>query len=273
MGGAGRDARGRDMEIAARTRDAATAPALSVRLSRLPEDMRAAQRLRHLCFIEKAGLPPRPEGLDRDRFDDICLHLLVEDRAGRALACCRILSLPNGAALRESYAALHYDLAPLAGFPAPLAEIGRFCLHPEAQAGDVLRLAWAAITRLVDMRRVEMLFGCSSFPGACPVRHGPALAWLARHHLGPVAQRPGRRRGEDMFAYAAALEDDAPPDPGGLPPLLRGYLALGGWVGDMAVLDNDLDTLHVFTALPVAAVPQVRAARLRQLAQDLNIAL
>ena len=32
-----------------------------------------------------------------------------------------------------------------------------------------------------------------------------------------------------------------------LPPLLKFYLSLGGRVSDHAVIDKDLDTLHVFT--------------------------
>ena len=257
------------METATRLREAGVPPALRLRLSRAPGDVAAAQRLRHLCFIERAGLPRRPQGLDRDRFDDICLHLLVEDRAGRLLACCRILPLASGAALGQSYAARHYDLAPLAGCAAPMAEIGRFCLHPEAPAGDALRLAWAGIARVVDARGVAMLFGCSSFPGADPARHGPALAFLARHHLGPAAQRPGRRAGEAVVPFRLPAEGGAPSAPV-LPPLLRAYLAMGGWVGDHAVRDPELDTLHVFTALPVARIPAARARSLRRLARALE---
>lgn len=247
--------------------------ACRVRLSRAPADVAAAQRLRHLCFIEGAGLPPRAGGLDRDGFDPRCLHLLVEDStSGQLLACCRILSLPDGAALGQSYAALHYDPRPLAHITAPMAEIGRFCLHPDAPA-DALRFAWAALARLVDARGIAMLFGCSSFPGADPAAHLPALAYLARNHLGPEDERPGHRDGQDVYPYAQALAGQ-PPDSArglaGLPPLLRAYLAMGGWVGDHAVIDHDLDTLHVFTALRVAAVPASRAQRLRELSRRMR---
>jgi L-ornithine Nalpha-acyltransferase len=36
-----------------------------------------------------------------------------------------------------------------------------------------------------------------------------------------------------------------------LPPLLRTYLGMGGWVSDHAVVDRELDTLHVFTCVEV----------------------
>jgi hypothetical protein len=40
---------------------------------------------------------------------------------------------------------------------------------------------------------------------------------------------------------------------------------LGGWVSDHAVIDPDLDTLHVFTAVEVARIPPARARALRAL--------
>jgi putative hemolysin len=51
-----------------------------------------------------------------------------------------------------------------------------------------------------------------------------------------------------------------------MPPLLRSYLAMGGWVSDHAVLDKALNTLHVFTGLEVSTIPPARARRLRALA-------
>ena len=48
-----------------------------------------------------------------------------------------------------------------------------------------------------------------------------------------------------------------------MPPLLRGYLSLGGWVSDHAVIDEDLDTLHVFTGVEIRNVPNRIAILLR----------
>lgn len=239
-----------------------------VRLSRDKRDMAAAQGLRHFCFYESAGLPARPDGLDRDEFDADCLHLLVEGLDGRLLACCRILPLAGGAEIGRSYSARRYDLAPLAGIDMPMAEIGRFCLYPQAVPGDVLRLAWAALAQVVDEQKIGMLFGCTSFAGADPVRHAGALAWLARSHIGPIALRPGVHAGAEVCRYAQTLTGKA--DPAAVPPLLRSYLAMGGWVGDHAVVDRELDTLHVFTALSVADVPPARARRLREIARALR---
>jgi putative hemolysin len=51
-----------------------------------------------------------------------------------------------------------------------------------------------------------------------------------------------------------------------MPPLLRTYLLMGGCVSDHAVIDGDLNTLHVFTGLEIAAIPPARARALRAVA-------
>jgi hypothetical protein len=48
-----------------------------------------------------------------------------------------------------------------------------------------------------------------------------------------------------------------------MPPLLRSYLVMGGWVSDHAVVDRDMNTLHVFTGVEVAAIPAARQRSLR----------
>ena len=70
-------------------------------------DLAACQRLRHRCFFGRAGL-------DTDRFDPLCRHLMVEDLSGRLLATVRTALWPEGAAILNGYAAQFYDLTGLA---------------------------------------------------------------------------------------------------------------------------------------------------------------
>ena len=51
-----------------------------------------------------------------------------------------------------------------------------------------------------------------------------------------------------------------------MPPLLRTYLMMGGWVSDHAVIDRDLGTLHVFTGVEIKGVPEGRVRALRMAA-------
>ena len=230
---------------------------LTIRRAVTDQDITAAQRLRHDCF---RGGP----GLDADRFDATAQHWLVEDAGGTLRACFRLGVIATPDQLASCYSARFFDLAPLAALPFPMLELGRFCIRPDRPDPDILRLAWGALAGVVDDLSAGVLFGCTSFRGADATRHGPALSALATAHLGPAAHRPQAR------GAAVPLPPGPPADPraalAGLPPLLRTYLGMGGWVADHAVPDPDLDTLIVFTAVEIAAIPPARARALRAIA-------
>ena len=230
------------------------------RLSQDAGDIRAAQALRYKAFRDPAGV-----GRDRDRFDEICRHVLIEDAAtGALLACYRLLPLASGREIAASYAAQFYDLRRLSGYPGRMVEMGRFCTLPGLHEPEILRFAWAMMTRFVDGNGIEMMFGCSSFPGVAPGPHLPGFAMLKKRFLAPEKWRPGEKAPE---RFRFAREVDVAPSLRAVPPLLRSYLAMGGWVSDHAVIDRELETLHVFTGLEVRAVPRARARVLRAAAR------
>ncbi|PWL34616.1 GNAT family N-acyltransferase [Marivita sp. XM-24bin2] len=198
---------------------------------------------------------------DTDRFDDTCLHGCVLSGTGAVQVAFRARLLHDPRAMSDSYTGQNYDLSPLRAVQGPFLELGRFCQADGRTDTTALRLAWAAIGVLVDQEDVRMMIGCSSFPKADPATHHAPLAVLRARHLGPSALRPGRRS-----KHAIDLPKGPAPH-ATLPPLLRSYLGMGGWVGDHAVLDRDLDRLHVFTGLSIEAIPEPRKARLRAVAQ------
>lgn len=214
--------------------------------------------------MEGRGLASRPGRLDADAHDPLCRHLLVEDASG-LLATARLRVFPDGQALGESYAGQAHDLRRFRRCPAPLLELGRLCVRPGGREVLALRAAWGCLAGLVDAEGVRLLFGCASFEGSDPAPHLPALALLGREHLAPGPRIS--EKGAPGTLDLALL----PPPPDRLaamramPPLLRSYLALGGWVGRHAVIDRDLDTLHVLTAVETARVPPARARALRAL--------
>ena len=116
---------------------------------------------------------------------------------------------------------------------------------------DVLRVAWAAMTRFVDAEGVGMLFGCSSFLGTDAETYLDAFAMLRERHLAPKCWRPVVKAPK-VFPFALRLrrrQSDPRRAMQLMPPLLRTYLMMGGWVSDHAVVDDDLGTLHVFTGV------------------------
>ena len=72
----------------------------------------------------------------------------------------------------------------------------------------------------------------------------------------------------EIFRYAARLRrtPDAKTAMRKMPPLLRTYLVMGGWVSDHAVVDRQMNTLHVFTGLEIGAIPPARKKLLRAVA-------
>jgi len=229
-------------------------------------DIEAAQRLRQMAF--KGGQPE--DGLDQDQFDDICTHILVEDTQDNQLICCfRMLPLDGGDEIDRSYSAQFYELSALRAFSGRMVEMGRFCIHPDARDPDILRVAWAAMTRYVDEHDVELLFGCSSFKGTDADDYLDAFAMLKERHLAPRRWLP-RVKAPSVFRFAQKLrlrQPDAKKAMLRMPPLLRTYLVMGGWVSDHAVVDRQMNTLHVFTGLEINAIPPARKRLLRAIAQ------
>lgn len=224
------------------------------RLAAGPADLAAAQALRGRAFGTGA--------VDGDDLDPRFHHLLIEEAAtGTLAATCRFQILPDGAGIGGTYAARFYDLSRLRGFGAPMMEMGRFCVDPAHGHPDVLRVAWAALGAQVRDEGVQLLFGCSSFAGTETAAHAEAFALLRERHLAPRRWLP-RVKAPQVFRFARALRA-LRPDPrramAAMPPLLRSYLAMGGWVSDHAVVDRQLNTLHVFTGVEVAAIPPARA--------------
>ncbi len=238
------------------------------RFAETPADIEAAQRLRYRAFIVETGATPRPDGRDTDPFDDHCLHMLIEARQTGALAATfRLLPLSSGAEIARSYSAQYYELDALRDFDKPILEMGRFCVAPGVTDPDVLRIAWGAVTAFVDREGVELLFGCSSFHGTDTKAYADAFAMLKERHLAPRRWLP-RIKAPNVFRFAQRLrrKPDRKLALRTMPPLLRSYLTMGGWVSDHAVVDTDLNTLHVFTGLEIRAIPPARARALRAVA-------
>lgn len=218
-------------------------------------DLRACQALRHRCFFGA-------EGIDADVFDASWTHLMVEDGQGGPLVCTLRYQVFAGDDVLVGYAAQVYDLCSFAKAEGPLIEVGRFCVDPATADPHIMRVAWGALTAVVDENAAQMLFGCTSFAGIAPEVYARAFGLLAKRGIGPEALRPGKKAAQTVLLQdVTALGSVQRP----MPPLLRTYLAMGGWVSDHAVIDPEMQTLHVLTALEIAKVPTARAKALRAL--------
>ncbi|MFE3600955.1 GNAT family N-acetyltransferase [Streptomyces sp. NPDC059096] len=222
-------------------------PRYLVQLARTQEDVRAAQRLRHLVFAGEMGARldgPEP-GLDTDAFDAYCDHLLVrEETTGEVVGTYRLLPPERARAAGRVYSDSEFDLARLAPIRHDLVEVGRSCVHPLHRTGGVIALIWAGLARYMSTTGHNWLAGCCSVPLA----DGGALAastWnrVKDKHLAPEEYwvTPHRLWTPEPAAVAAA--------PAELPPLLRGYLRLGAWVCGAPAHDPEFGVADLYVLL------------------------
>jgi len=243
---------------------------LQVRLAQTPAEIDAAQALRYRVFYEEHGAKPSPEALathrDADALDDVCDHLLVLDTslAGDRQVVGTYRLIRRGAAAKNGsfYSASEYDISPLIAYPGEILELGRSCIEKEYRSGTVMQILWKGLAAYMFRYDIKLMFGCASMHGSDPLEHKIGLSYLYHHHLAPPALRakalPELYVKMDMlpreaFDPEAALNDldfnniKLTPKEGqaSLPPLLKGYLRVGGYVGDGAVLDHQFNTTDV----------------------------
>lgn len=226
-----------------------------VRLARSGEEKRAGQGLRYRVFYEEMGAHASPEAratmLDVDAFDEVADHLLVLDHArgpGQAAVVGTYRLIRREAACRAGgfYSAGEYDIAPILAFPGEVLELGRSCVDAAYRTRPTLQLMWRGIAAYVFHHGIDLMFGCASLPGTDPDALAAPLSWLAAHHLAPPELRPVAL--PDRYVEMARLPPGALDERAALamlPPLIKGYLRLGGWVGAGAVIDHDFNTTDV----------------------------
>jgi L-ornithine Nalpha-acyltransferase len=228
---------------------------LEVRLADSPADIDAAQALRYRIFYEKMGARPLPgmesERRDRDQFDQICDHLLVLDHSrgtglDAVVGTYRLIRRDAAARLGAFYSAAEYDIGPLIAYPGEILELGRSCVDAGYRARPVMQLLWSGIAAYVFHYDIALMFGCASLPGIDPDALAVPLSYLYHHHLAPPALRA--RALPERYVEMHRL-DVSQIDPtrtlAALPPLIKGYLRLGGFVGDGAVIDEQFNTTDV----------------------------
>jgi putative hemolysin len=241
----------------------------TARIAMSASDVQLAQAMRANQF----GVGNTARTLDVDKFDAESNHVLIETRqTGRLMACFRFMNFQKNQDVRDSYSAQFYDLERLQSYTRPMIEIGRFCVEGGVQDYELLRIAWAYLTRYVDDHNIALMFGCSSFEGTDETKYTDAFALLKERHLAPDLWKP-RVKFPEVFPYAERLKDYKPTLNAAnrtMPPLLRTYLGMGGWVSDHAVIDRLMGTLHVFTGVEVDAIPPARARLLRNDANALD---
>ncbi|MBU6296812.1 MAG: GNAT family N-acetyltransferase [Alphaproteobacteria bacterium] len=203
---------------------------------------------------------------DFDRFDDVCDHLLVVDRSltdedgqPTVVGTYRLMRDVDASRAGGFYTSSEYDISQMLTGTAPdtrLLELGRSCvLKAYRTRPATMQLLWRGVMAYVARFSIDVMFGCASFSGTDPKALALPLSYLHHFHMVPpdihVRAIPSLYVGMNLMPKEAIDPKEALR---ALPPLLKGYVRAGAWIGDGAVIDRQFGTTDVFIYFPVSKI-------------------
>ncbi|MDB5952292.1 MAG: ornithine-acyl-ACP acyltransferase [Massilia sp.] len=242
-------------------------------------DVVDAQRLRHAIFAGemKARLAPpvgTPDGLDADRFDPYCDHLLIRAREagsnapGQLVGTYRVLAPDAARRAGACYTESEFDLAPLAPLRAGAVELGRACVHADWRSGGVILALWSELGNYMVEHGLHTMFGCASIgmaDGGDLARRvwrelsGSAYLVRPEYRIRPLTPLPPGA--DDGGAPAEKSEEQRGAQPRGgaalrsMPPLIKGYLRCGARVIGPPSFDRLFNTADLPIMMQLADLP------------------
>jgi L-ornithine Nalpha-acyltransferase len=246
--------------------------ALKIRMAATHEEVSVAQKLRYLVFHEELGAkldaPNRLAKIESDAFDDICDHLLVIRETsnahselsvhdGSVIGTYRLLKQSVALQNQGFYSQSEFDVMPLLARKPELRflELGRSCVLKDERGSAVIEILWQGIWNYVRQHQIDVMIGCASFDGTDIETHRTSIEYLLGKNCAPedwyVSAHPQRRI--DLKATVGSKQD-LKSIISHVPPLIKGYMRLGCFFGDGAVMDEVFNTIDVLVILPVSNI-------------------
>ena len=243
---------------------------LEVRLAQTAAEVRRAQKLRYQVFYQEGGALADARKLlvrrDIDAFDPICDDLLVIDHAAgenglrrkpAVVGTYRLLRQEMAEQHGGFYSAAEFDVGELVARQPGLRflELGRSCVLADYRNKRTLELLWHGIGAYTTRHRSDVLIGCASLDGTDPAQLALTLSYL--HHFARAPEAWRARAVDSRYVEMNRMPKDAIDQKAALralPPLIKGYLRLGAYIGDGAVIDHQFGTTDVLIVLPVSAI-------------------
>jgi putative hemolysin len=218
-------------------------------LARTDAEVCEAQRLRYKVFAEEMGarLNNIHEGIDHDIFDRYCDHLLVRDNGNnKVIGTYRILPPDQARIIGSYYSETEFDLTRLVHLRERMVEVGRSCVHRDYRDGATITQLWSGLADYMSRHNHEYLIGCASI-SMNDGGHYAASVYNKIHklHAAPAEYRVFPRCPLPLDALNMTLDAS-------IPPLIKGYLRLGAYVGGPPAWDPDFNTADLFILLPMS---------------------
>ncbi|MEP7030112.1 MAG: GNAT family N-acyltransferase [Pseudolabrys sp.] len=243
---------------------------LEVRLAQTAAEVRQAQKLRYRVFYQEGSAIPNPGRLfarrDVDSYDAICDHLLVLDHATPAgLPANRPAVVGTYRLLRQSiaedfggfYTSGEFDISGLLTRHNKMQflELGRSCVLAQYRNKRTVELLWHGIWAYILQNRTDVMIGCASLDGTDPKQLALPLSFLHHYARAPEPWRAQALPERYIEMNRISKESIDPKEAlRALPPLIKGYLRVGAYIGDGAVVDHEFGTTDVLIVLPKSII-------------------
>jgi putative hemolysin len=228
------------------------------RLALTEQERAAAYRLRILVFnlemnegLESASV----DGYDKDHFDDVCDHLIVEERAtGEIVGTYRLQMGDVAGQYFGYYSEQEFCFAPYEAMRSQIVELGRACIHRVHRSSEVLHLLWRGIARYALVNGGRYMMGCCSLTSQDAAMGHAVYASLKNCMVDPEL----RTVATAAYALPAPAMDLAEER---APKLLRAYLTIGAKICSEPAIDRDFKTIDFLTLLDLQTLHPRVAAR------------
>ncbi len=217
------------------------------------EDLRRIQRLRFEVFNLELGEGLEESlatGLDQDKYDAGCHHLLVlHKESDEVVGTYRLQTREMAEAMHGWYTDSEFELSSIPEDVLDDAvETGRACVAKDHRNGRVLTLLWKGLALYLVWNHKRHMFGCCSLTSQDPQVARATYDFLAQtrvlHPTISVRPRP------EYVCYPPGFVAEV--DVGvKLPPLFAGYLKLGSRICGEPALDRAFKTIDFLTWLDV----------------------
>jgi putative hemolysin len=240
------------------------------RFARDERDLNAVLRLRYEVFNLELGeglAESEALGLDRDRFDAHCHHIVLETIDGaRVVGTYRLATAAMAEAGCGFYSAGEFDFAALPeSVRSSAVELGRACVAVEHRSAPALALLWRAVAQYAVCTGQRHVFGCCSLTTQDPAEGGRVGRLLrARGQVHPdyfVAALPG-------YECVFCDEELVGWENSHIPRLFRTYLRYGAMICGEPALDRDFQTIDFLAMVDLERVDPI--AIVRQFDRDMR---
>lgn len=233
------------------------------------EELHEALKLRHDVFLTELIHKSKRSGMDRDKFDKLCDHLIIIDKRTNMLI--GTYRLQSSLHTRKWYTDTEFYIKEIKLLPGIKLELGRACVHPDHRNGITIALLWEGISAYVEASGTSYLFGCSSIKTMDKEEIKSIYYYLKQngHLCHEYRVRPrGKYKVPGMMQFlkrhpdaTQLIEPQAMRDK--IPSLLNSYLKVGAKVCGAPALDRAFKCVDFLTLLDVSNLKRERVRKPR----------